>query len=98
MYVWVENPVNYIASGQGNHQRGGIKVKTSDKTGQRAHTKCKKTPHCQGKLFLQRYLKYDFYCSPCLCRFRISLTYLWVCVQPVSSSDCLYFLDHYTSF
>lgn len=42
MYVWVENPVNSIASGQGNHQRGGIKGKTSDKTGQRAHTKCKK--------------------------------------------------------
>lgn len=30
MYVWVENPVNSIASGQGNHQRGGIQVTKQD--------------------------------------------------------------------
>lgn len=43
MYVWVENPVNYIASGQGNHQRGGIKGKTSDKQDS-VHTQSAKKP------------------------------------------------------
>lgn len=40
MYVWVENPVNYIASGQGNHQRGGIQVTKQDSV----HTQSAKKP------------------------------------------------------
>lgn len=40
MYVWVENPVNSIASGQGNHQRGGIQVTKQDSV----HTQSAKKP------------------------------------------------------